>query len=101
MTNEMKTAQEIRLAENLKKLMQAKRETIASTAKQVKMNKSSLHNYCNGVIPKNLMVLKALAEFFDVSLGELVFGRPTDSTSLYSQIGIEGRFEVTIRRIED
>lgn len=96
----MKKGQEIRLAENLKQLIKDKNESITSTAKKAKMNKSTLHNYYHGVIPRNLIAIKDLADFFDISINELVFGQNKETKQSQSTLGtIEGKYEITIRRI--
>lgn len=54
MTEQMGASQEIKLAENLKKILATKKLTVTDTAKKVRMHKSTLHGYCNGVVPRNL-----------------------------------------------
>lgn len=90
----------IKLAENLRKLMLSNQLTLVSVAKQVGMNKSSLHNYCHGVMPRNLLKIKKLADHFDVSLFELIFG--SEFPSLGSDLAneVDGRFEIIIKRMD-
>jgi transcriptional regulator with XRE-family HTH domain len=98
----MKSDREIRLADNLRRLMDSKNLTLTSVATQTGMNKSTLHNYCNGVIPRNLLKLKELADLLDVSLEELIFGEKSHrAAALSPSVGIEGRFEVIIRRLHE
>jgi len=97
----MSSEQGIKLADNLKRIMKAKNLTITSTAREVGMNKSTLHNYCNGVIPRNLLKLKELADFLDVGLSDLIFESPTGTVSVQSVESIEGRYEITIKRVTD
>jgi len=97
----MMSEQGIKLADNLKRIMKAKHLTITSTAREVRMNKSTLHNYCNGVIPRNLLKLKELADFLDVGLSELIFESPTGNVSVHAVESIEGRYEITIKRVTD
>lgn len=99
MNASMKADQQIKLAENLKKLMASKNMTVTSVSRQIGMNKSTLHNYCNGVVPRNLLKIKELADLLNVSLTELIFGLESGSKVLNLDDGIEGRFEITIKRI--
>lgn len=96
----MGTSQKIKLAENLNRLMASQKLTVTSAARKVGMNKSTLHNYCNGVIPRNLPKIKELADLLEVSLSELIFGHESESTNVNLSDGIEGKFEVTIRRVD-
>lgn len=96
----MGTSQKIKLAENLNRLMASQKLTVTSAARKVGMNKSTLHNYCNGVIPRNLPKIKELADLLEVSLSELIFGQDIETTNINLSDGIEGKFEVTIRRVE-
>jgi transcriptional regulator with XRE-family HTH domain len=104
----MKTKQEIALAENLKRLMAEKRLTLTAVAKEVGMNKSTLHNYCNGVMPRNIVKIKELAEFLDVSLSDLLFDqtshreqKTTNSTDDRKEEFFKGTFEIIVRRVND
>jgi transcriptional regulator with XRE-family HTH domain len=95
----MKMDQRIKLAENLKSHMISRNLTITGVARQIGMNKSTLHNYCNGVVPRNLVKIKELADLFEISLSDLVFGSNGESLALDSNADIEGRFEVIIKRV--
>ncbi len=95
----MSSKEGIKLAENLKKIMKAKNLTITSTARKVGMNKSTLHNYCNGVIPRNLLTLKELADFLEIGLSDLIFESHSATFSVQSGETIEGRYEITIKRV--
>lgn len=79
--------------------MAARNETITSLARKVNIPVSSLHNCFHGMVPRKLSVLKKLADFFEISIDELVFEKKIDSVLIPSNIGIEGSFEVTIRRL--
>ncbi len=96
----MGTSQKIKLAENLNRLMASQKLTVTSAARKVGMNKSTLHNYCNGVIPRNLPKIKELADLLEVSLSELIFGQDSGPANINLSDGIEGKFEVTIRRVD-
>lgn len=96
----MGTSQKIKLAENLNRLMSSKKLTVTSAARKFGMNKSTLHNYCNGVIPRNLPKIKELADLLEVSLSELLFGHAVETKNVNTSEEIEGKFEITIRRID-
>jgi transcriptional regulator with XRE-family HTH domain len=96
----MKMDQKIKLAENLKNQMASRNLTITTVARQIGMNKSTLHNYCNGVVPRNLIKIKELADLLEISLSELVFGSNAEGLASEFEDGIEGRFEVIVKRIQ-
>jgi len=91
----------IKLAENLNRLMNKRRMTISQTASAVGMNKSTLHNYLNGVVPRNIVTLKKLADLFDLTLSELMFGPEYARESVVRGIILEGVYELVIRRTKD
>lgn len=95
----MKPKREIKVGENLQRLMADRKVTVTVAARDVGMNKSTLHGYCNGVVPRNLKQLKALADYLGVSFDELIFGGIPDSTSVKQESTIEGRYEVIIKRV--
>lgn len=90
--------QEIRLAENLRTLLGSKNLTIVRAAKQVGMNVTTLHNYCHGSVPRNIVKLRALAQLLGTSIEELVFGTAVSPSSEFT---LEGRYEVTVKRITE
>lgn len=90
----------IKFAENLNRLMAKKNLTVTSVSRKIGMNKSTLHNYCNGVMPRNLPKIKQLADLLEVSLVELLFSAPDESKVVNLNQSIEGKFEVTIKRID-
>ena len=65
----------IQFSKNLRQLLGEKNLSLHQLSKLNNINKSSLHNYLNGVVPRGLESAVKLALFFDVSLDELVFGR--------------------------
>lgn len=87
----------IRLSENLKNLLKNDRASAATIANRLNINKSTLHNWENGIVPKSLIALVKLAEYFEISLADLVFEHE-DEKILHHSV-IEGRYEITIKRI--
>jgi transcriptional regulator with XRE-family HTH domain len=96
--NTMKAGEAITLAENLKRLMKKRHLTISQAAAGIKMNKSTLHGYCNGVIPRNVLTLRRMAEFFEISLPELLYGSQSNPQNILQAFLLEGVYELTIRR---
>jgi transcriptional regulator with XRE-family HTH domain len=94
----MKNGGAIRLSENLNRLMKKRKVSISQTAQAVAMNKSTLHNYCNGVVPRNVLTLKKLADYFEISLVDLIFGPQMRPESLLRAAFLEGTYELIIRR---
>ncbi len=94
----MKNGTSIKLSENLNRLMKKRKVSISQTALAVEMNKSTLHNYCNGVIPRNILSLKKLSDFFEISLNELMFGPQISPESLLRAHLLEGTYELIVRR---
>lgn len=94
----MKNSHEINLAGNLKRILAQKKITVSVAAKEVGMNKSTLHGYCNGVVPRHLLKIRDLANFLDVSLMELIFG---EDWAVPSNLDLmeEQRFEISVRRL--
>lgn len=85
---------EIKLAENLQKVLQDRKISVTALAKQIGMNKSTLHGYCNGVVPRNLLKLHQLAAALDVPFIELVFGHRRERISSES---LKGRYELIVQ----
>lgn len=94
----MRSAREIKLAENLRKLLLEKKLSVTETARNVRMHKSTLHGYCHGVIPRNIIQLRDLAAYLGVDLSNLIFGTGDVAVTL-TENNIEGRYEVSIRRV--
>ncbi len=96
----------INLDSNLKQLLEKKALSLHQLSVQTNINKSSLHNYINGVVPQGLILLVKLSTFFNMSLEELVFeqdfllskhhahNRCQNETKI-----IEGKYEVIIKKI--
>lgn len=95
----MRQDQSIKLAGNLKKLLEERNLTLTAACRKIGMNKSTLHNYCNGVVPRNLVKLQELAALLGVSMNELVIGNQSSSPPQELAIEHEEKFEVTIKRV--
>lgn len=99
MAKDPKDSKNFKFSQNLNHLIKTKNISQAALARKVGMNKSTLHNYCNGVLPQNLIKIKELSEFLGVPMTELLFGENPETVTV--QIGgqIEGRFILTISKL--
>ncbi len=97
--NKTNKSKNIILDENLKNLLKENNITLTHLANKTGLNKSTLHNYCNGVRPRCLLALVRISEFFDISLDELIFKE-------FSQIRINNSenflcFEISIKPVQN
>lgn len=90
----------IKFSENLEKLMKDQEFTVTSLASRVGMNKSTLHNYCNGVVPRNVLKIKELADVLGVPVGDLIFGDGDKRGLYFIDPDFEGRYEIIIKKVE-
>lgn len=88
----------IHFTENLNKLMAARGLTLTQTAHQLGICKSSLHNYCNGVLPTTVVTIQKIADFFKVSLDVLLYGENFESLSIQILGEVEGEYIVTVKK---
>ena len=86
----------ISLSKNLNALIKERGISISSVAERVGMNRSTLHNYCNGTVPRHLITLQKLADFFNVSLGSLI-SDISDSQKAPPAPAIQGKYELIIK----
>ena len=73
--NDSKSYQ-VRVGKNLSVLMEGNNLAPATIAKKLSINRSTLHNWLNGTLPRGFMGFLKLANFFEVSLDELCYGDP-------------------------
>lgn len=73
----MKNEYEIKLSETLLSLIKSHNSGINRIARELDISQSLISDWCNGVIPsgKSLCKLKKAAEYFDVTLEFLLFGK--------------------------
>lgn len=91
--------EKVQLESNLKALLKKEELSLHKVASKVQINKSSLHNYLNGVVPQGLYSLIKLSHFFNISLDELIFEQP-QSSSKSQGTHKEEKYEITIKRLE-
>ena len=88
---------DMRLSQNLKRLLSDHKITVSRLAKKIGINHTTLHNYCNGVVPRNIESLYKLASFFNISVDDLISGRD----DIYKKIHIpNSQYEIVIREIK-
>ena len=67
------------LARNLKMLIKRERLTIMELAQKTGVPKSTIHNWMNGVKPRDIYKLLILANFFSIHICTLIFTKiPSD-----------------------
>ncbi len=99
----------IKLNLNLKKLLSENELTPSQLAREVKVPVQSIHNWIHGQNPRSFEQIKKIADFFQISLDELVYGPLTFSRKKrnnleplqeYSDEINAGIYEVVLRRIK-
>jgi transcriptional regulator with XRE-family HTH domain len=98
----MKLKKTSQFKENLIYLLKDRKISLHQLSKKTNINKSTLHNYLNGVGPQGLDAMLKLTHFFDISIEELVYGKDVKATGAKkSSLRIsEGQFEITIKKVE-
>jgi transcriptional regulator with XRE-family HTH domain len=91
--------------EILKQLVSERGISVKFLAKETKVPVQTLHNWINGTEPRNLMYLKRLSEFFEVTMDYLCFGdvnqsKAPDKIREYEHEINAGLFEVVLRRVK-
>ena len=89
----------IRFSENLNKLFTDKNLSLSQVSKGTNINKSTLHNYLNGVLPQGLVPIIKISHFFDISIEELLF-EIEFTKSQQIALSYEGNYEVIIKKIK-
>lgn len=98
---------QINLGSALKRLLEQRDLSLHKVSIDAKINKSSLHNYLNGVMPQGLVSLIKLSQFFNLGLDELVFGSSeTETNTEESDLKVltvkkDEAYEITIKIIKE
>ena len=96
----------LELQKNLKALLERDGMTASQLSRATKVPNQTLNNWINGQEPRNLIHLKKVAEYFDVTVDFLLYGNKRVSqrkNSVISEFDEEinaGVFEVVLRRIK-
>lgn len=95
----------MKLKENLKTLMEQKKISLLALAKTSGVSKSTLHDWLTGSSPKKLEHVKAVADYFDLTINDLCFSNLEEAQIPKAAfIGdkpiIDGLFHVTVRKVK-
>jgi transcriptional regulator with XRE-family HTH domain len=88
----------------LKSLLKKRRVSLTTVSRETGISYSTLHTWLGNRHPKDVVKVKKLADYFGVTLHELLFGEPDGrapsqiNLSLPSADLLIGTFEVTVRR---
>lgn len=94
-----KKSYNINFSENLNHLLKEKNLSLNQVSKGTHINKSTLHNYLNGVLPQGLLPIIKISRFFNISVEELIFEiNKHPSSPLH--LNYEGNYEITIKKIK-
>ncbi len=88
------------LKENLNLLIGKHGRSLSRVAQSVGMNKSTLHGYLNGILPKSLETIIKLAEVLEVEPENLLFSDISRSTKKECKAHYQ-RFEITVRSLDE
>lgn len=88
----------MQLSKKLRELMKLNDLTVARLSKYTAVPVNTLHNWLSGQAPRTVSQLKAVAEFFGVTVDYLVFGTEVrvDSNAL-PELLHSGQFEIVVR----
>ena len=60
--------------QNLRRLMNEQRIKVSHLSREVKIPKSTVHDWMHGGNPRDVIVLKRIADYFSLSINEICFG---------------------------
>jgi len=93
------------LDKQLQKILLSEKLSLSELSQKTGIATQTLHNWINGAKPKNIDQLKKVANFFNISIDELCFGRELENTSSPIQNHQDeinaGVFEVVLRRVKN
>lgn len=96
----------LELHKNLKNLLEKRGMTASQLSRATKVPNSTIQNWLTGLEPRNLIQLKKVAEYFDVSVDLLIYGnkkikeREQSAISEYADEINAGVFEVILRKVK-
>lgn len=94
---------EMTLNKQLKTLLQNKDVTVAQLSRATKISAKTLYQWLNGQSPKNLVQVRKVADFFDVTIDYLAFGiireNKSEIADFQNEINV-GHFEVVLKKIK-
>ncbi len=92
----------IKIKTILKKLLQGHDITAAQLARATKIPPQTINNWLSGQEPRNLNQIKVVADYFDITVDFLVYGKEEKRLEAFKDYEDEinaGTFEVVLRRI--
>ncbi len=89
---------EMHLANKIRKLLSAKGITLSEAAFKIGISKSTLHDYCHGVYPRNLKTIGKIADYFGVSVQDLLSEKNIGSLSINVTGDVEGEYLVVVTK---
>jgi len=96
-----KRGKTMQLKNILKKLCEDKGMSVTALSKKTGIPAQTIFNWLSGAEPKSLVQVKAVAEFFGVSLDYICFGDKTSQKfEDYMDDINAGQFEVILRRLK-
>ena len=93
----------IKIKTILKKLLYEHDLAAAQLARATKIAPQTINNWLSGQEPRSLGQLKAVADYFDVSVDYLVYGKEEKKNEVIEDYKEEinaGLFEVVLRRVK-
>jgi transcriptional regulator with XRE-family HTH domain len=97
----MPTGNPFKLRQVLKTLLAENKLSAAELSRKTSVSKQVLSDWLAGVRPRNIEQVKAVAEYFGISLDYLCFGETASPAKPVPATWISGRFEGRIRVIAD
>lgn len=86
------------LSRNLQFLMKENKISLSELAKETGTKPTTLHGYIHGIQPQSLTIIKQIADFFNLSIDQLIFGErnKAQKSPNSSLIAPEGKYQIII-----
>ena len=91
------------ISKKLKRLLADYDINISQLARATKVPRQTIDNWVNGQEPRSLTQLKAVSEYFELTIDELCFNTKKNTVNTIEQFEDEinaGLFEVVLRRVK-
>ena len=85
----------------LKSLLSENKLTASELSRKTEVSKQVLSDWLAGVKPRNIEQVKAVAEYFRISMDYLCFGEDLNSSQSVPVRWISGKFEGRIRIVDE
>jgi transcriptional regulator with XRE-family HTH domain len=88
----------MQLAKRLRELIRQHDLTVAKLSKRTSIPVNTLHNWLSGQPPRNIAQVKSVADFLNVSVDFLVFGKELNlEPQAIPELLKSGQFEIVLR----